>query len=89
MASPTLVTELTRRLDDTNERLETLIRFQESTNSALASLTALVCTLDLTPRASSSAGLEDQLDQLLALQQRTNDLLELVLAAFASPRQAS
>jgi hypothetical protein len=84
----TLVEELTRSLSQTNERLELLINSQESTRSALASLTTFVCTLDLKPPAPSSPGYEVQLDELLALQQRTNDLLELVLASFVAPRPA-
>jgi hypothetical protein len=87
-AGPAIVEELTRSLDHVSERLEALVLSHDSMNSAIASLTTLVCTLDLTSRAPASSGLEDQFDQLLALQQRTNDLLELVLAAFATPRQA-
>jgi hypothetical protein len=48
-------------------------------------LTTLICTLDLTRPAASPSGFEEQLDQLLALRQRTNDVLELVLASFAAP----
>ena len=83
-----LVEELTHSLTETNERLELLLRSQESTRSALASLTTFVCTLDLKPPAPASPGFEVQLDELLALQQRTNDLLELVLASFAAPRES-
>jgi hypothetical protein len=83
-----VVEELRASSAETNERLDGLARSQESTNSALASLTTVICTLDLSRPAPASHEVEDQLDQLLALQQRTNDLLELVLAAFASQPRA-
>jgi hypothetical protein len=85
----TVIEDLGARFVALDERLDALVRSQEATNSALASLTTVVCTLDLGRPAPASHEVEDQLDQLLALQQRTNDLLELVLAAFASQPRAT